>query len=73
MIENFGVIGISSLAKQILYITGVIFIKKTRNMFSKSIKKVISKCLGHFNSIHIKRYKHKIVIKLILSSFLIFH
>lgn len=66
MIINPHIIGICSLEILIPHITRINLAKDTGNSFFGSNKKAIFECLGHSNSIHMGRYKHKIVIRLSL-------
>lgn len=68
MTINPDVIGISSQETLIPYITRVDFAENTGNSFSRSNRKTISKCLGYFNSIYIRKYKQKIVVRLNFSN-----
>lgn len=63
--------GIISICNQIILILCIIkidFNENTKNTFFESIRKNISKRLGYFNSIHIRKCEYKIVIKLNLSN-----
>lgn len=60
---NTGIICICNLATLILHTIRVDFVENTGNIFSGSIRTVISKYFGCFNSINMKKYEYKIVIE----------